>query len=192
MPELAKFSPLAGYREGFAALPGEGVVIREGSFLAQINLRGNADAPGFESSIERVVGCALPRAANTVSRSTGRDRSILWLAPDEWLIVGSEGEERALCTDLKAGLGDDHVSIVDVSANRTIIELSGASARDVLVQGCSLDLDPSVFATDQCAQTLLARAQVVIEQFDDAPTFRLYVRPSFSRYLADWLMIAIR
>jgi sarcosine oxidase subunit gamma len=38
-----------------------------------------------------------------------------------------------------------------------------------------------------CAQTLVARANVLLQQMDDAPTYRLFVRPSFAAYLAAWL-----
>ena len=78
-------------------------------------------------------------------------------------------------------------SIVDVSANRTIIEIGGTRARAVLAKGCSLDLHPRAFAAGQCAQTLLAQAQIILQQTAEAPTYRLYVRCSFARYLATWL-----
>jgi sarcosine oxidase subunit gamma len=76
---------------------------------------------------------------------------------------------------------------VDVSANRTTIELWGAAAREVLASGCAIDLHPRAFGSGRCAQTLIARAGVILHQFTDEPRYRLYVRPSFARYLAEWL-----
>jgi sarcosine oxidase subunit gamma len=100
------------------------------------------------------------------------ERAVLWLGPDEFLLVGD---------------GPPVESTVDVSANRTTLELSGPHARDVLEKGCTLDLHPRAFHAGRCAQTNLARAQVILWQTADAPVYRLLVRASFARYLADWL-----
>ena len=116
----------------------------------------------------------LPLEPNRVQAAGGR--SALWLGPDEWLVVGDEPFE------LPAGAG----SVVDLSANRVVLELRGPDARDVLAAGCALDLHPRAFGPGRCAQTLLARANVILEQ-TAADAFRVYVRPSFAGYLRDWL-----
>ncbi|MFB4282193.1 2Fe-2S iron-sulfur cluster-binding protein [Nonomuraea sp. MTCD27] len=75
---------------------------------------------------------------------------------------------------------------VDVSGQRTILELSGPEAEEVLITGCPLDLR----SLSGHAQTLLGRTSVVLER--TAPgTYRIYVRSSFTRYLAEWLLDAI-
>ena len=92
---------------------------------------------------------------------------------------------------LTDALGDPRwrVSIVDVSANRTTLELRGPRARELLEFGCPIDLHPRVFGPGRCAQTLLARANVLIWHVADEPedTWRLFVRPSFAAYVAAWL-----
>ena len=109
-----------------------------------------------------------PLAPNTVAGPA------IWLGPDEWLVLGGREED---FSDLPAA--------VDVSANRVCLELSGAGAAEVLSRGCALDLHPSVFPPGQCAQTLVARAQVILYRTEDA--FRLLVRPSLADYLRAWL-----
>jgi sarcosine oxidase subunit gamma len=79
---------------------------------------------------------------------------------------------------------------VDVSAQRTVIEVARADARDLLLKGCALDLHPRVFGVGRCAQTLLARAQVVLVPRTDEPAYRVFVRASFAEYLAEWLLDA--
>lgn len=164
---LLRRSPLDGVR-----LP-EGV--RELPFLSQLTVRADASA----------VGDRLPTQPNTVL--VDGDVAILWLGPDEWLVVGPPDSSQRLESDLRASLGDALEAVVDVSANRTVIELSGAGARDLLEAGCSLDLDPRAFPPGRCAQTLLARANVILWHVDAAATYRLFVRPSFAAYLAAWL-----
>ena len=65
--------------------------------------------------------------------------------------------------------------------------MSGPSARDVLAKGCPLDLHPAVFGPGDCAQTLLAKANVTLRCVDDSPRFELIVRRSFAEYAALWL-----
>jgi sarcosine oxidase, subunit gamma len=125
-----------------------------------------------------LLGVPLPEP-NRV-RTVG-ERAILWLGPDEYLIVAPDGDDVA---------GLEAESVVDVSANRTTIELSGPNARDVLEKGMPIDLHPRAFGPGDCAQTLLARAQVLVRQVDAKPTYHVLVRGSFARYLADWLVDA--
>jgi sarcosine oxidase, subunit gamma len=80
---------------------------------------------------------------------------------------------------------------VNVSAQRTTLRLRGAHARDVIAKGCSLDLHPSVFGRGAAAQTVLGQAGVVLIPLSDNGTdYRVIVRSSFARYLADWLLDA--
>ena len=135
-------------------------VLREVDVDAQVSVRGEPQ-PGF------------PTDPNT----TGGD--VLWLGPDEWLVLGCREADFP-----------EAAAAVDVSANRVVLELSGPDAADVLARGCSVDLHPSVFGAGRCAQTLLARAQVILVR-DDVDRFRILVRPSFADYLRAWLTDAI-
>ena len=87
----------------------------------------------------------------------------------------------------RAALGTALGSVVDVSANRTALELSGPAARSVLETSCSLDLHPRTFAAGRCAQTSLARIPVILHQLTEEPRYRILVRPSFAIHLATWL-----
>ncbi len=149
-------SPLAGRGD-----------VREIPFLTMVNVRTAATA---------LLGVPLP-GPNRVA-SAGR-RAILWLGPDEYLVVGPDGD------GVLGELAGE--SVVDVSANRTTIELAGPHARDILEKGMSIDLHPRAFGPGRCAQTLLARAQVILRQVDDEPTYHVLVRGSFAPYLAAWL-----
>ena len=135
-------------------------VLRELELASQMSVRGEPQ-PGF------------PVEPNT---SAGR---ALWLGPDEWLVIDAREDDFP-----------DAAAVVDVSANRVCLELVGDDVEDVLAQGCSLDLHPSVFAPGLCAQTLLAKAQVILHR-RDAETFRILVRPSYTLYVRAWLEDAI-
>jgi sarcosine oxidase, subunit gamma len=170
--------------DGLALLDG----LREEPFLAQLDLRLDRDDVEAREAVESVIG-PLPIEPNTVHG--GADAAVLWLGPDEWLIVGPRDGEAALTGQLREALGDalGRVAIVVVSANRTTLELHGPRSRELLEFGCPIDLHPRAFGPGHCAQTLLARANVLIwhSAVEPEETWRLLVRPSFAAYVAAWL-----
>ena len=84
-----------------------------------------------------------------------------------------------------------HAAITDVTDGRVAFRVAGPSARDVLAKGCPLDLHPRAFPPGRCAQSLLAKASVLIHLVDDGPergpSFDVYVARSFADYLWTWL-----
>lgn len=173
-----------------AAPANAGVTLGESPHRRQINLRGHANDPAFTSALRQVVGLGLPTAANTVA--TAGNLAALWLAPDEWLIVGprddaTAGREAALVGTLRVALAGQHVAVTDVSEARTILTVAGPRARDLLAKGTPLDLHPRVFGPASCAQTALAATNVILRQLDDRPSYEIYILNSFADYLWSWL-----
>jgi sarcosine oxidase, subunit gamma len=187
---LLRRSPLAGRAAELAAGSGDAVRLAELPFLTQVNLRvdpGSAAAP----RIAQALGCPLPSAGTVTGAG---ERSVLWLGPDEWLVVGPDGDAGALVTQLTAALAasrdGERGSVVDVSADRTTVTVEGPAAQAVLEKGITLDLHPRAFSADRAAATTLARTLLLLWQTGDAPGYRLMVRSSFADYLADWLLDA--
>ena len=128
----------------------------------------------------RVDPAALPVASpEPNSATTWNDRDVLWLGPDEWLVVGEAGSEGSIERDLEDATDGHHHSIVDVSANRIVFDL--VDGLDLLSSGCGLDLDPGHWRPGTCAQSLFGGAQVILHQLDERTT-RVFVRPSFADY----------
>jgi sarcosine oxidase subunit gamma len=115
----------------------------------------------------------------------------LWLGPEEWLLVGPPSSRAETLEALERAVGPDDGGVVDLSASRVLFELKGPEARDVLASCCALDLHTRVFGPGQCAQTLVAKAPVLLSQVDEAPTYRLFVRPSLASYVVSWLVDGI-
>lgn len=188
--DLRATSPLAAFVQRFQTARRIALVEHT---LVQIDLRGDASDPAFRAAVRGVVGLDVPVEPNAVAEAG--HRAILWLGPDEWLVVEQlmRGDDPpALAAPLAQALAGWHASVVDVSSNRAVIGLAGPHARKVLAKGCGLDLHPRSFAAGRCAQTLLGRAQVILHQTSDTPTYRLHVRASFAAYLAAWLLDAVR
>ncbi|MFJ8361149.1 sarcosine oxidase subunit gamma [Streptomyces sp. NPDC093984] len=184
-------SPLAHAADRLAAATrssGGAVRLAELPFLAQVNVRLDAKSPAADA-VGLALGFQLPLEPNTVVRAG--DLTAVWLGPDEWLLVGPPGTQRELEGRIRAAAGGEPVSVTDVSAQRTTLLVAGPRARDLLSHGCALDLHPRAFGPGRCAQTTLARTQVVLVARDEARAgFWVLVRSSFAGYLTDWLLDA--
>lgn len=188
--EAVRRSALADYKDRFAALEAasEGeLTIREVPFVSQINLRADPNDGALTQRLAMAVGFSLPVIPNTTASRD--DRRALWLGPDEWLVVGPEGQQETLRRALRNSLDGAFGSIVDVSANRTVLEVRGRKACEFLAHGVPIDLDSRSFGPDRCAQTLLAKAQVIVERRGDS-AFNVYPRTSFATYVGEWLLDA--
>lgn len=166
-----------------------GVTIEVVPPLGHINLRGDPNDTAFLSAAAGVLGEKLPLATNTMTRAV---RRIYWLGPDEWLIVTVMEETTGLLLQLRGSLAGKHASVTEVSGGQVALRLAGPKARDVLAKGCSLDFHPNRFKAGDCAQTALAKANVLIGLVDSEPTYEIIVRRSFADYLARWLRRAAR
>jgi sarcosine oxidase subunit gamma len=130
------------------------------------------------------LGAALPREPN---HAVGHNPRLLWLGPQEWMIVNGSANWRKALMDQRAGL----THVADVTDGRVIFEVSGANGRTLLAKGTSIDLHPRVFARDQCAQTLFAQTRILIDKVSEDPVFHLYVDRSYACHLTAWFEDAI-
>ncbi len=161
-----------------------GVSLGERRFLGKINLRG-APTKKFRDAVAGVLGVAPPTAPNTAAGDDAR--TVLWLGPNEWLIVTRPDAEKQTADALRAALAGQHVALTDVSEGRAVIALAGRHARDVLAKGCPIDFHPRVFRAGRCAQSTYGKANVLVHQTSDAPAYDIYVERSFADYLWTWL-----
>ncbi len=168
-----------------AEVTGErGVRLREVAFVTMISLRVDPSSD-VAAKLAEVLGTTLP--ARCGQTATGEGHTVLWQGPDEFLVI-SDDDAGPLVQALAGNLEGNPGSVVDVSANRTTLELSGPSARAVLEKSCALDLHPRAFAPGTAVSTVLAGVPVVLWQLDGAPTYRLMPRASFADYLGRWLV----
>ncbi|MGW8380569.1 sarcosine oxidase subunit gamma family protein [Streptomyces sp. ODS28] len=189
-PLTLRRSPLAHLEERMraASLSGaRGVSLSEWPFITMVNLRVAVGSAGADR-LEKALDAPLPRRCG--STSAAGPHTVLWLGPDEWLVLShTDGTE--LTARLRTALEGSPGSVVDVSANRTTLELRGPSARDVLDKGCPLDLHPRAFGPGQALATNVGPVPLLLWQVDGFPTYRLLPRVSFADYLARWLMDAM-
>jgi sarcosine oxidase, subunit gamma len=185
---LTRRSPLQGYQSRFAELSASTTVIDE-PFVAMVDLWVDPSGPGGRAVADVLAVDALPTTPSTIV--SGRESAVIWLGPQEWLVTSERRDGEDIEAALREAMSEHGGAAVDVSAQRTTLRLRGEHARDVIAKGCSLDLHPAVFGPGAAAQTVLGQAGVVlIPLSDNGSDYRIIVRSSFARYLADWLIDA--
>ena len=187
---LRPVSPAAHLAQRFAAAEVSGpraVRIRELPFLTMVGVRVVPGSPAA-GRIETRLGVPLPSACGDVTSGDGV--SVLWLSPDEFLVVSDEQQPAPLTAALVETLQDEPGSVTDLSANRTTFELSGPTAREVLEKGCPLDLHPRTFEIGTAYLTLIGPVPVILLKVTDE-LYRIFPRSSFADFLGRWLLDAM-
>ena len=164
---------------------GSGISIRIDSQVGHLNLRADCSDNDGIGALERQLGQSLPTKPNTLSEGEHR---IYWLGPDEWLILTDLSQAASLMENLRKSVTGKHVALNDVSGGQILLRLDGTGVRDLLAKGCTLDLHPLVFTSGMCAQSGLAKANVIIGLAGQTESFDIVVRRSFSDYLLRWLL----
>ncbi|WP_256328633.1 sarcosine oxidase subunit gamma [Nocardioides sp. YR527] len=164
-----------------------GVRVREEQFLTMVSLRvpvGSAD----RDRLAQILGAELPARCGEVA--TGHDVVVMWLSPDEYLVISQSVAGSTLASYLRAGVSEGAAAVVDLSANRTTLRLEGPSAQAVLEKGCPLDLHPRTFATGTAFATNIGRVPVLLWKVD-TDSYRILPRASYADYLGRWLIDAM-
>jgi sarcosine oxidase, subunit gamma len=174
----SKESPLGGMSIGTAAT----VAIRELPGLHTIDLRV---APGTlsQTEINEALGINLPAKPGQIQAASTSDTGhsySMCLAPDWWLIVGLPEVEKKL-SPLRSN-EDYHFSVVDVSGQRTTIELEGPMVCELLAHLWEQDLREKTFPVGSVSQGLMAKSPVIVCHMAQS-RYRVMVRSSFAVHL---------
>ena len=162
----------------------EGLVFHEMKHLGKLNIRGDKS---INTAVKAATGCILPSSANQF-QSSG-ERHVIWLSPDEYLLLCEVGKEKALQDTLISMIKANHFAVTNVSDSLCALSLSGTAIRNVLAKGCSLDLHPSKFGAGACAQSIFSHAAVTLVALS-SDKFIMICRTSFAPYVHDWLVDA--
>ena len=170
-----------------ATVTGErAVALREVAFATQVGLRAAPGTAGHQQLAD-ATGVGLPAQVGEVAGDvTGT--AVLWLGPDEFLVFAPENVQ--LSEQLTQALGDQAGQVVDLSANRSVLELEGPSAPLVLRKSCPADLHPSAFAVNQAITTTVANVPVLLWRVSEQ-TWRILPRASFTEHTVRWLVDAM-
>lgn len=121
---------------------------------------------GASVDVRRVIGAEVGCEAPTQGRVTiGARGSVVWSGPGQWLVMADP--KSAVSRTLPDALAGS-AAVIDQSASRLMVRLSGKDVRRCLGKVVGIDLHPAVFAVGHAAMTDLAHVPVHLWRLIDA------------------------
>lgn len=185
-------SPLGGASHGDKS----SIKMEEIPFTPMWDLRVDPNSSAF-TAVNVALGLTLPTTVGKVSRvnatclgQTGYDKdakglSALCLGPDQWMLTGT-ADAMDLLNHVRAM---HHISITDISAQRTKLEVYGPNSVEVLEHVWEQDLRKKNFGIDNCSQGIMFRTPVIMWHCC-TDCYILFVRASFAEHLWEALVDA--
>lgn len=147
-------------------------------------LRG---APTVLNAATAALGLpTIDRACRAVAH---QGTAVLWLGPDERLLIAPAEAHADVAARLDAALGEAPHARVDVSHRQIALEVAGERAAVLLNSGSPLDLHPSAFPIGMCTRTVFAKAEIVLWRTEEH-RFHIEVWRSFAAYVSKYLALA--
>ena len=132
--------------------------------------------PFDAAAISRATNLHLPTTMLATAAAEGW--SVLHMAPDEWMLLGSEDQSPALEEQFRIPSLPPH-SMVDISDRSRWLRIDGDGAARLLAGGCPIDLDRMPDAT--AMRTLFGKATIVL--WRDGASFKISHARSFDDYV---------
>ena len=166
-----------------------GVIIEELSLSGKINIRGKSSDKEFMKNIGSALNLVLPIEPNV--RIFNNNISIMWLGPNEWLVITPENEKDGIISLLKSNLNPQKTAITDVSFNRTILRLEGEKVFTLLSKFLVANLEKILKTNFSVAQTIFIKIPVLFvrNNTDEEPTsLDLHLNRSHTKYVYELLV----
>ena len=152
---------------------------------ARFILRGIDAVPAASAAL----GLTIP--TKPMSSATSGDRSVLWLGPDEWLLLAPADQTTSLAEQLSTALAGTACALVDVSHRQTALLMDSPDAAVLLNAGVPLDLSINAFPVGMVARTIYDKAEITLWR-TGPQSFRIEVWRTFAPYVLALLQVAAR
>ena len=139
-------------------------------FITQIVQYKNSNVVCEEIKIDN-----LNLSSKPLSVENNENTRILWNGPRNWLVITTQ-KEVFFEIDKKFEEGD--FAVTDISHSKSIIELEGDNAKEVLKKGCPFNFNE--FHKNNCLNSTYNGMSIVVDMINDNPdTFRIFALRSF-------------
>ena len=114
-----------------------------------------------------------------LSVENNENTRILWNGPRNWLVITTQ-KEVFFEIDKKFEEGD--FAVTDISHSKSIIELEGDNAKEVLKKGCPFNFNE--LNKNNCLNSTFNGMSIIVDMINDEPdTFRIFALRSFGESL---------
>ena len=120
-----------------------------------------------------IEGIKLPN--ETLKVNCNNNLRILWCGPDNWFLISKNKE---LLNDINKLFNSNDFAVTDLSHSKTVIELVGKNAKEILKKGCPFNFDN--LQKNNCVNSVFNGITITIDMLNDNPNkIRLFSLRSF-------------
>ena len=143
-------------------------------FIAQIVQHKNSNVVCEEINLDNLKLNSKP-----LSVESNKNTRILWNGPGNWLVITTL---REVISEIDKKFEEKDFATTDISHSKSIIELEGDDAKEVLKKGCPFNFNE--FYKDNCLNSTFNGISIIVDMINDNPdTFRIFSLRSFGESL---------
>ena len=121
----------------------------------------------------------LKLSSKVLSVVSNENTRILWNGPRNWLIMTNKKE---VLSEIGKNFSEKDFAVTDISHSKSIIELEGNDAKEVLKKGCPFNFNE--FHKNNCLNSTYNGMSIIVDMINDNPdTFRIFALRSFGESL---------
>ena len=143
-------------------------------FITQIVQHKNSNVVYEEIKIDNLNLSSKPLLVES-----NENTRILWNGPRNWLVITTQKE---VFFEIDKKFEEKDFAITDISHSKSIIELEGNDAKEVLKKGCPFNFNE--FYKNNCLNSTYNGMSIIVDMINDNPdTFRIFALRSFGESL---------
>ena len=143
-------------------------------FITQIVQHKNSNVAYEEIKIDNLNLSSKPLLVES-----NENTRILWNGPRNWLVITTQEE---VFFEIDKKFEEKDFAITDISHSKSIIELEGNDAKEVLKKGCPFNFNE--FHKNNCLNSTYNGMSIIVDMINDNPdTFRIFALRSFGESL---------
>jgi len=121
----------------------------------------------------------LKLSSKVLSVVSNENTRILWNGPRNWLIMTNTKE---VLSEIGKNFSEKDFAVTDISHSKSIIQLEGDEAKEVLKKGCPFNFNE--FYKNNCLNSTFNGMSIIVDMINDKPdTFRIFSLRSFGESL---------
>ncbi len=121
----------------------------------------------------------LKLSSKVLSVLSNENTRILWNGPRNWLIMTNKKE---VIGEIGKNFSEKDFAVTDISHSKSIIQLEGDEAKEVLKKGCPFNFNE--FFKNNCLNSTFNGMSIIVDMINDKPdTFRIFSLRSFGESL---------
>ena len=143
-------------------------------YITQIVQHKNSNAVCEEIKIDNLNLISKP-----LSVENNENTRILWNGPRNWLIITTQKD---VFSEIDKKFEEGDFAVTDISHSKSIIELEGDNAKEVLKKGCPFNFNE--LNKNNCLNSTFNGMSIIVDMINDEPdTFRIFALRSFGESL---------